>query len=291
MRPPNFDYFAARDVEHAVELLTQHGADAKVIAGGQSLVPMMKLRLMRPVCLIDINGIAALSGVSLVAGGFLIGALTRHRDVASSTLLASVLPILPVAAAEVGNPAVRNRGTLGGSLVHADPAAELPVVSLALDAEAVLRGPRGERRVPMSSFFLDFMMTAAEPDELFVGLFAPTWPPGTAWAFEELRRRPVDFAIVAVAVVLRLDAAGAVTHARVGVGGAAYTPVRATAAEQALLGQVPSSAVFDAAAAAARAEVAPFDDAHATAEFRREMVGVLTRRALASAIARAGGAA
>ena len=268
MIPAPFDYLRAESVGAAVELLVEHGDDAKVLAGGQSLLPILKLRLARPELLVDIGRLKDLAYVRTEGDEVAIGALTRHEDVVRSAVLQKEVPLLPHVARLVGDPQVRRRGTFGGSLVHADPAADLPTAMLALGGTFVLQGPAGRREVPAEQFFLDYFQTAVGPDELLVEIRVPRLA-GVGWGYEKFVRRANDWAIVAVAAV----------GGQVALANMASTPVRATATEQALAaGAGPADA-----AAVADEGTSPTQDMHADAAYRRHLARVLTERALLSA--------
>jgi aerobic carbon-monoxide dehydrogenase medium subunit len=266
--PAKFSYARAESVDDAVSLLTEHGDDAKLLAGGHSLLPLMKLRLATPSVLIDVGGLRDLSYIRDAGDSVAVGGLTRHHDVEHSDLLAKAVPLLAAAAGHVGDPQVRHRGTLAGSLAHGDPASDLPAVVLALGGTIVARGPSGEREIPASDFFLGFLETALAPDEVITEVRVRKTD-GAGWAFEKFNRRAQDWAIVGVAAVTG-DNPGV---ALVNMGS---TPVRASAVEQRLSG---------GSNAAEAAEVAdegtdPPSDLNATPEFRRHLARVLTRRAL-----------
>jgi carbon-monoxide dehydrogenase medium subunit len=266
--PVAFEYVAAESVEHAVELLAEHGDEAKLLAGGHSLLPMMKLRLATPAVLIDIGRVAALSYIRSAGEHVAIGAGTRHDDLLRSEVLAREVPLLPLVAGHVGDPQIRNRGTLGGSLAHADPAADLPSAALALDATLVIRGPAGEREVPIGEFYLGYFETVLQPDELIVEVRVPQ-PASPAFAYRRFVRRANDWAIVAVAV----------SDGRVAMAHMASTPVRAAATEAALR----AGASVEAAAALAAEGCEPIEDMHADREYRCHLARLLTRRALSTA--------
>jgi carbon-monoxide dehydrogenase medium subunit len=287
MKPAPFAYVAPTSVDEALALLAQHADEAKPLAGGQSLVPLMNFRLARPGVLVDLNRIPELQYIREHDGGLAIGAMTRQRAAERSALVRERCPLLAAALPLVGHPPIRNRGTVGGSLAHADPAAELPAVAAALDAELVVRGPSGERVARPDAFFLTYLTTTLEPTELLVEVRFPAWPAGAGWAFEELSRRHGDFAIVGVAAVLQLDSQGQVADARLAFIGAAPTPVRAHAAEAALRGQPATAETFRAAAERVVDALDPSDDVHASAAYRREVAKVLARRALVAAHERA----
>jgi len=285
MKPPPFEYHAVASVEEAVALLAEHGEDAKVLAGGQSLVPLLALRLARPAHLVDINTVSDLASLSN-GDGLTVGSLVRQRVAERSQAVRSANPLVAQAIALIGHTAIRNRGTIGGSIAHADPAAELPAVLLALDGEVVARSARGERTVPAADFFRGFLTTALTPDELVTGVRFPAWAPGAGWSFQEFSRRSGDFAIAGAAAALRLDRNGVVADARIALSGMGATPVRATKAEAALAGQQPSEEVWAAASQDAVAGLDPPSDVHGTAAYRRHLAAALTRRALREAHAR-----
>ena len=280
-----FEYVAPGSVEDAVALLARHGADAKVLAGGQSLVPLLNYRLARPRVVVDVNDLP-LADIRVEDTRLALGALVRHATLATSPLVARECAILAEAAALIGNVRVRTLGTLGGSLAHADPAGELPLAIVALDARLEARGPRGARSIDARDFFTGYLTTALAPDELLTGITVPVTR-GTGAALEEFSRRPGDFALVAVAVILAIDRRGRVEHARVAVGGVGPAPVRLTAVEDALRGQEPTAEQIARVAAVARARIAANGDAFASAEYRKLLAGALTKRALARAITRA----
>jgi carbon-monoxide dehydrogenase medium subunit len=285
MKPPPFEYHAAASVDEAVALLAEHGDDAKVLAGGQSLVPLLALRLARPAHLVDINGAGELTSVAN-GNGLTVGSLVRQRVAERSEEVAAANPLLVRALGLIGHTAIRNRGTIGGSIAHADPAAELPAVLRALDGEVVARSARGTRTVAAADLFQGFLTTALEPDELVTGVRFPAWAAGTGWSFQEFSRRSGDFAIAGVAATLRLDRNGMIADARIALSGRGTTPVRASKAEAALVGQEPSDDVFEAASADAVAGLDPPSDVHGTTAYRRHLAARLARRALREAHAR-----
>ena len=287
MKPPPFAYSRAESVDEAVSILAEHGADAKILAGGQSLVPMLNFRLASPSLLVDVNRVPGLSGIEEGRESVGIGALTRHREIEHSGVVRRCFPVLSEAVRHVAHPAIRNRGTLGGSLAHADPAAELPMMALLLDARIAVSGPGGARRLPARTFFRSALVTALRDDEMVIRVEFPLLPPGVGWGFEEVARRSGDFALAAVAAALRLDADGKVEEARIAVMGVHDTPLRIDRAEARLAGEAMSGGTAAAAARAARNAIEPPSDLHASADFRRHLVEVLTRRALQSAWRRA----
>jgi len=270
MIPVDFEYVRPESVDSALSALAEHGDDAKLLAGGHSLLPMMKLRLATPGVLIDIARIPELAYIREDGDAIAIGAATRHADVVDSALLAEKAPLLPYVAHHVGDRQIRHRGTLGGSLVHADPAADLPSAALALGVTLVIAGPGGRREVPVDDFFLGFFESAVGPDEILVEVRVPASAGAAPWGYEKFVRRANDWAIVAVAAVL--DPAGP----RVALANMGPTPVRATATEAAL------ASGADAASAAAVADegTEPTEDMHASRDYRRHLARVLTRRAL-----------
>jgi carbon-monoxide dehydrogenase medium subunit len=271
MIPAAFDYVRANSAEEAVSLLSSHGEDAKLLAGGHSLIPLMKLRLASPSVLVDVGRLTDLSYVRDSGDQVAIGALTRHRDIETSDLLRSQVPILAHVAGLVGDPQVRHRGTIGGSLAHGDPASDLPAAVLALGGTLVARGPSGERQIPADEFFTGFLETALAPDELLTEIRVPKVA-GAGWSFQKFNRRALDWAIVGVAAVRN----GTTGVALVNMGS---TPLRATAVEQAL---TQGASAADAARAAAEGTEPP-TDLNASPEYRRHLAQVLVRRALEEA--------
>jgi aerobic carbon-monoxide dehydrogenase medium subunit len=287
MKPAPFAYAAPRSVEEAVALLAAENGEAKLLAGGQSLVPMLNFRLLEPALLIDINGVVGLDGIAETPDGLRIGALVRHRALETSPLVAARFPIIPAAMAEVAHLAIRNRGTIGGSLAHADPAAELPLLALLLEARLLAVSVRGRRTLAARDFFAAALTTALEPDELVAEIALPGLPERHGWGFAEFARRAGDFALAAVGAIVALEA-GRCRVARIALGGVGPTPLRADAAEALLRGASPDEAAIAAAARAAAESAQPASDLHASAEYRRHLVEVLARRALGDAVARAG---
>ena len=290
MKPPNFDYARAESVDEAVSILARHVGGAKLLAGGQSLVPLLNFRLVRPALLVDINRVPSLAGIDEGDGALRIGALARHRQLEVSETVRARFPVLRAAVRHVAHLAIRNRGTLGGSLAHADPAAELPMIALLLDATLEISGPAGRRRLAAREFFRSALTTALDDAEMLTRVELPFLPSGTGWGFEEVARRAGDFALAAAAATLTL-AGGKVAGARLAVMGAHDTPLRIPAAEALLAGEPPGGKAVRAAARAARDAVEPYDDLHASADFRRHLVEVLARRALEAAGRRARGEA
>ncbi len=293
MKAAPFDYFRAETAAHALELLEQHGGEAKLIAGGQSLVPMMAMRLARPVVLVDIYRLAELKGIADSAGPAVrIGACVRQRDVEDSSALHAKLPLLRKALRWVGHDQTRNRGTLGGSLAHADPSAEIPLAALVLGARIHLSGRSGgERQIGAADFFLGPMSTALGETECLTAIDWPVWPSTrTGSAFEELGIRHGDFAIASAACQVELDERGACTRAGLGLGGVAGTPIAFPDLSRELVGRRIDAAIAREIAHAAVARCEPGGDVHASAEYRREVAAVLLARALQKAAAEALGA-
>jgi carbon-monoxide dehydrogenase medium subunit len=286
VKPPAFEYTAVRSVDEAVAELGQHGDAAKLLAGGQSLVPLLNMRLVTPARLIDLNRVAELSYVTQHAGGLAVGAMTRQRAVERSALAVRHAPLLVEALPWVGHFQIRNRGTVGGSLSHADPAAELPAVAVCLDARFTARGPAGERTIAAADFFLTQLTTALAPTELLTEVWFPGSAPGSGSAWIELARRHGDYALVGVAAVVTLagDRIGAAQLALTGVGD---RPVRARDAEARLAGESFTPGVLADAVEAVRRAIDPGGDIHATPAYRRHVAGVLAARALRLAVARA----
>ena len=287
MKPASFDYFPARDVDSAVRALASANGDAKLLAGGQSLVPMLNFRLLRPSLLVDINGIPDLSYVREDGDAIRIGATTRHRELKDSSVVAAELPVLREAMHHVAHLAIRNRGTIGGSLSHADPAAELPMMSLLLDAIFEIASSKGRRTIRAEEFFVGALTSSLEEDDMLVEVQVPKLPDGTGWSFEEIARRSGDFAMACVAVVLtRRD--NAVGDVRIAMTGVAQTPVRAGESENILEGKPLTDDGIRAAVAAIRSAIEPNTDLHASAEYRRHVIGILADRAIRQAWERAG---
>ena len=282
MKLPHVDYEAPKSVSEAVELLAEHEDEASVLAGGQSLIPLLALRLAHPAVLIDINGIAELSGVSATDGWVTVGAMTREYVAEESETIANAVPLLAAALPLIGHEAIRSRGTIGGSLAHADPAAELPAVARALDAEFVVRGQPGERVVQAAEWFEGYLTTSRRPDELLTQVRFPAAGRGTGISFQEVARRHGDFAIVGLAAALTISG-GAISDARLAFAGMSDVPVRATGAEELLVGERPSAELFDEAAHRATDGIDPPADLHGSADYRRKVAAALVRRGLRAA--------
>lgn len=286
MKPAPFDLLRPQSVDEAVAALQAHGDDAKILAGGQSLVPLMNFRLAQPRFLVDLNGISGLDQIELNEQTLSLGAMVRQRDAERSPELTERLPILREALQQVAHPAIRNRGTVGGSLVHADPSAELPMLAMALDANFHLRSPRASRSVAARDFYLGYLTTDIAPDELLAQIDFVVPPPSAGWCCMEVARRHGDFAIVAVAVLLDCGKDGAVNFARIALGGVGAAPLRVPSAEEVLVGARPDAELFRRAAEAAAQAVDPPADIHASSAYRRHLTGVLVRRALTTAASR-----
>jgi carbon-monoxide dehydrogenase medium subunit len=283
VKPPPFRYLAPASLEAALELRAEHAGDSAVLAGGQSLLPMLNLRLAFPSVVIDLARVPGLAAISAEDGGLSIGAMTRQRDVETSALVRERCRVAAQALAHVGHVAIRNRGTIGGSLAHADPAAELPAVALLVDAELVVRSARGERRLSAEGFFLGFMTTALEPDELLVEIRLPPAPERSRSAFVEFSRRHGDFAVAGAAARVAFDDDGTILEARLSFVGVHPTPVRVAEAETMLRGARPDESVLREAAELAASRLEPSGDAHGSAAYRRRLAAVVARRALAAA--------
>ncbi|MBV6392540.1 MAG: 6-hydroxypseudooxynicotine dehydrogenase complex subunit alpha [Anaerolineales bacterium] len=291
MKPAPFEYYAPATMDEALALLAEHGYEAKALAGGQSLIPMMNFRLVQPSVLVDLNNIGGLAHITPGADGSLrIGALTRHNQVETSAVAEQYAPLIHFAMQKIAYPAVRTRGTFGGSLAHADPSAELPALCTALNGRFRLISGRGERWVSADEFFISLFTTALEPDELLAEAEIPAMPPRSGWSLMETARRPHDFALMGVAAVVALDEQGRCADARIVFLSAGEKPMSAQKAAEALRGQSPSAEAIRAAAESAAAnEIDPADDIHGTAKFRRHLANVLCRRALEQAFQRAAG--
>jgi carbon-monoxide dehydrogenase medium subunit len=287
MKPPPFEYYRATTVEEAISLLSQYGSDAKVLAGGQSLLPMIKLRLARPRVLVDLHWARELAYVRQADGMITFGAMARLADLESEQVRACC-PLLGEVAGDIGHPPIRHRGTVCGSLAHADPAAELPMLALVLDAELVATGPNGTRIIPARDFFRTMLTTSLSGEEILMEARFPVLRPGRGWGFSELSRRPGDFAIVAAAATLDVGAAGVITQAQMALGAVADRAIRCPEAEAALVGQMAGTAAFEAAAALASAPLEPPSDVHGSSSYRRHLANVLVQRALTQAWQRVG---
>jgi carbon-monoxide dehydrogenase medium subunit len=281
MIPLAFDYEVAESVDHAIDLLGQHGDEAKLLAGGHSLLPIMKLRLAAPAVLVDLGRVEELKYVRDEGDHIAIGAMTRHTDVEHGELLQEQCGLLSYTASLVGDPQVRHRGTIGGSISHGDAASDLPSALLALEGTFVIKGPGGERTVAAGDFFEDYLQTALAPDEVLTEIRVPKLGPNTGWSYKKFNRRAQDWAVVGVAAVVE-KSNGSISSARIGLTNMGSTPLRASAAESALSG-ADTSSVAEAASSAAEG-TSPASDIAASAEYRRHLARVLTRRAVEEAL-------
>jgi aerobic carbon-monoxide dehydrogenase medium subunit len=287
MKPAPFTYAAPSTIDEAIALLRAHGDTVKLLAGGQSLMPMMNLRLARPQYIVDLNRIPDLAYLTERDGVLAVGALTRQRSLERSPTVRQDYPMLYEATTLMGHTAIRNRGTIGGSIAHADPAAELPAVLLAHGGSVQVQGPRGTRQIAAIDLFRAYLTTALEPDEILTEVRFPRYPAGTGWCFMEESRRHGDFAMVGVAVLLTLDPARQCTHVAVVLCGVGGVPLKVAAAPALLLGHPVDDARLSDVAQIAASEIEPESDLHASTEFRRHLSAVLTRRALRKAAERA----
>ncbi|MBI3913000.1 MAG: xanthine dehydrogenase family protein subunit M [Chloroflexi bacterium] len=287
MKPAPFQYFAPTTIPETLDLLAQYGSDAKLLAGGQSLVPTMNFRLATPTMLIDLNRVDELAYIQPRDSGVAIGAMTRQRAVERDANIAKIAPLVAETMPFIAHPQIRNRGTFGGSLAHADPASELPAVTLALGAKFKAKSKKAERWIDARDFFVSLFTTALEPDEMLVEIELPAMPARTGWSFMEVARRHGDYALAGVAAVVSLNAQGACENARIVLMSVGATPVDAQNAAKILVGAEPDEKAIQAAANAVDAEIDPSGDIHASADFRRHLAKVLTRRALAVAVERA----
>jgi len=281
MIPLAFDYEVAESVDHAIDLLGQHGDEAKLLAGGHSLLPIMKLRLAAPAVLVDLGRVEELQYVRDEGDHIAIGAMTRHTDVEHGELLQEQCGLLSYTASLVGDPQVRHRGTIGGSISHGDAASDLPSALLALEGTFVIKGPGGERTVAAGDFFKDYLQTALAPDEVLTEIRVPKLGPNSGWSYKKFNRRAQDWAVVGVAAVVE-KSNGSISSARIGLTNMGSTPLRATATEGALSG-ADTSSVAEAASSAAEG-TSPASDIAASAEYRRHLARVLTRRAVEEAL-------
>lgn len=292
MFPAKFKYFAPHSLAEALELLTQHGDDAKLLAGGQSLLPAMKLRLAEPACLIDLGQLHDLAGIRLDGESLVLGAMTVHADVASSDLVRSHLPGLAEAASVIADVQVRNRGTIGGSVAHADPGADFPVILTALDASIVSESPSGSRTTRATNFFLEMFTTALASDEIITEIRVPLSPLHSGTAYVKFEHPASHYVVISAGVRLVSETPGSCSFARVAIGGLAGHPIRATATEQAIEGQLLTTAAIVAAAQRASEGTDPDDDMFASQDYKRQLATVCARRAIEAALSRtqAGGA-
>jgi len=280
MKLPSFDYASPRTLAEATALLAASDGGGKLIAGGQSLMPLLALRLASPSVLVDLRHVPDMNRIEATADGPRIGAKTRWRDIEGDPAIPTAHPLLAAAIPHIAHYQIRNRGTVGGSLAHADPAAELPGLAVACDGELEVFSARGTRRIAAADFFLGPLTTALEPDEIIVALRLPPWQSARRWGFDEVARRRGDFAVSGIAMFHDLDGVGRATNVHIGVFGASSQPCRLRTAEAALDGQVVDAAVIDRVVAAARAELDPPEDIHASAGYRRALTGALIERTL-----------
>ena len=287
MKPAPFQYFAPTTIEETLALLAEHGDQAKILAGGQSLVPTMNFRLATPTILIDINRVAELSYLDSRNGNLAIGAMTRQRTLERDAQIARCAPLIAETMPFVAHPQIRNRGTLGGSLAHADPAAELPAVMIATNAKIKVKNKKQERWVDAENFFTGLFSTTLQPDELLVEILLPPMSPRTGWAFQEVARRHGDFALAGVACAVTLNARDVCTQARIVLLGVSAEPVDARDAAKQLIGVEPNANAIRAASEAVALAIDPSSDIHASADFRRQLAKTLTQRALQHAVVRA----
>lgn len=285
MKPAAFDYHAPTTVAAAVELLGRFGGEARLLAGGQTLVPMMNFRLATPAVVVDLNRVAELDFITVADGTVRIGAMTRQRTVEFSPVVAQYLPLLAEVIRAVGHLPTRSRGTVGGSLANADSAAELPMALQVLEGEVVVAGPNGRRTIAAPDLFVDSMMTTIADDEILAEVRLPVMAPGTRFAFEEFSRRCGDFAIAAVAAAMLMDG-GRCTRARLATAGVSATPSRLAEAEAILTGEILDAALIARAAAAAAQEIDPVTDRNASGAYRRHLAGALTARVIEKAAQR-----
>ena len=286
MKPARFDYHAPGSADEAITLLARYGGEAKLLAGGQSLVPLLNFRLSRPAALVDLNRVAGLAYIHETAGHVRIGAMTRQRAIEFSPVVRRRLPLLAEATTLVGHLPIRSRGTIGGSLAHADPSAEYPTALTALGGQVIVRGPRGERTLEAGELFQGYLTTTLAADEMLVEVRLPVMPDGAGFAFEEFSRRHGDFAIVGIAAIVVGRGGGRCASARLVTAGAGPVPVRLRAAEEILEREGLSDAAVEAAGHRAAELVDPPSDIHASADYRRNLTRVLTGRALRRAIMR-----
>jgi carbon-monoxide dehydrogenase medium subunit len=282
MIPAKFDYVRPGSLDEAVRALADGGDDAKVIAGGQSLLPLLRLRLAYPELLVDLAGLAELRGVTDAGDSLLIGARTTHYQLIHDPLVAEHCGLLAQATGTVADPAIRHRGTTGGALAHADPAGDLPAVALALDVTLIAKGPGGDREIAAADFFVDYLTTSLEPDEILTGIRVPKLGPGWGYRYEKFHRTAQSWATVGVAALVRRSN-GSVAEARIGLTNMGLVPVRATAAESAAAGAQASRDALRAAAAQAAEGTEPPGDLHGAPDYRRHLARVLTERALTAA--------
>lgn len=289
MKPAPFDYYAPTTTDEALALLTAHGYDAKPLAGGQSLIPTMNFRLAQPAVLVDLNNLPGLAYITPTdEGGLRIGAMTRQRAIERSALVAERVPLLHATMPYIAHTQIRNRGTIGGSLAHADPAAELPVIAVTMGAQLKVQSRAGERWVAAEDFYIGLFTTDLQPEEIVTEILLPPRPERSGWSFQEIARRHGDYAIVGVAAHVQLDETGRCQQAKIGLLSVGEGPVQAQRAMALLQGETPSAKIIaDAAEICATQDIDPTGDIHASIAFRRHLAKVLTTRALTEAFQRA----
>jgi carbon-monoxide dehydrogenase medium subunit len=289
LKLPRFEYHAPETIDEVLALLAEHGDEAKILAGGQSLIPLLAMRLARPAQLVDVNGVASLAEVDERTDEVVFGATVRARTAERSSVVRERLPLLAEALPLIGHAAIRTRGTIGGTIAHADASGEIPCVAAALDAEMVVLSVRGERTISAPDFFQGHFTTALADDECLVEVRLPAPDRPAGFAFQEVARRHGDFALVGVATMLSLDAQGLIADSRITLMGVADVPIRAREAEVGLVGASPTVDTFAAAAQSATADLRPASDVHGSAAYRTHIAAVTVRRALATAASRARG--
>ncbi|MFL5627130.1 MAG: FAD binding domain-containing protein [Ktedonobacteraceae bacterium] len=287
MKPVPFHYFRPSSLEEAISILKRYDGEAKLLAGGQSLIPLLNMRLARPSALVDLSGIPGLDDIKLEGQDLIIGAMVRHSSVERSPLVAERCPLLREAMSYVGHPAIRTRGTFGGSMAHADPAAELPAVAALVDASFHIIGPVGWRTVPWQDFFETYLTNCLEPTEILVEVRLPLPARSMGSAFLEVARRHGDFALVGAAALVDLDEAGCMSEVRLALMGVGGTPWRLTEVEKSLLGHKPQIKLYQDAGDRAAVDIEPESDVHASADYRRDLTAVLVERVLMAAASRA----
>lgn len=292
MKPAPFKYVAASTLDHALSLKAEYGDEARFLAGGQSLIPAMNFRLARPAVLIDINGLGELAGAEAAEGGEIrVGALTRYHALERDTKFLAACPLFADALPHIAHPQIRNRGTIGGNLSHADPASELPAIAVAMQARMRIKSAKGERDVAASEFFLGLLTTDIQSDEMLVGIAFPAPTARTGTCFMEVARRRGDFALAGVAAVVTTDAQGRCSQLRLALCGVGEMPVDASAAAAMLIGQPCTGEAIEAVAAEVRGMIDPSGNVHASPDYQRHIAGVLTQRAIGAAYSRTGHAA
>jgi carbon-monoxide dehydrogenase medium subunit len=287
MFPASFGYVAARSVDEALELMAQHGEEGKILAGGHSLIPAMKLRLSSPRTLIDLGTVPSLRGIRIDDGHLVIGALTVHADIASSDLVRKHMPGLAEAASVIGDMQVRNRGTIGGSVAHADPGADFPVILTALNASFVVQAATGGRTIAVDDFFTDFFTTAMNANEILTDIRVPLPPAGVGTAYAKFPHPASGYVVVSAGALIARHASGSCATARIAIGGLGSTPIRAKATESELQGKALTPQMIAAAAAKAAEDTDPMEDSYANAEYKQHMATVYARRAIEQAVERA----